>query len=296
MLSAKLREFSADASLLAISLIWGSTFIIVKKTVELFEPITFVGLRFVLAFFIMLIFCYPRRKNLSRALLKDGLFIGTALFVVFTFQTLALKYSSASEVGFLTGLYVLFVPILSAVFLKRMPHFFSIVGVLCSAAGMLMVTFTDTLSLSTGQLFAILNALFIGIQIIMTDVYSKRHDTVLLTAVEIGVVALFSMIYSVMFENPDYTVLKSGYVLYSLLFNAVIATVLCFFVQMHMQKHTTPTKAAIMFTMEPISSAFFSFFIGAEVLLFRQYMGAVLIVTAIVLAETGTYLRQRMSR
>lgn len=278
-----------------ISLIWGSTFIVVKKTVELFEPITFVGLRFTLAFIIMLFFCIPRRKNITLPLLKDGLMIGLALFVVFTFQTLALKYSTASEVGFLTGLYVLFVPILSAVFLKRSPHLFSVVGVIFSAAGMLMVTVADGFALSTGQVFAILNALFIGVQIIMTDVYSKRHDTVLLTAIEIGVVAVCSMIYSVLLESPDYSQLRSGYVLNSLLFNAVIATVLCFFVQMHMQKHTTPTKAAIMFTIEPISSAFFSFFIGAEVLAFRQYMGAVMIVAAIVLAETGTYFRQKAS-
>ncbi|MGE4319247.1 MAG: DMT family transporter [Deferribacterales bacterium] len=290
-MNLKLREYLADTSLITISLIWGSTFIIVKKTVELFEPITFVGLRFTLAFLIMLPFCWSRRKYFNTRLLKDGLIIGVSLFIVFTFQTLALKYSPASEVGFLTGLYVLFVPVLSAVFLKKYPHIFSWIGVIFSAMGMMMITMTDSLSLSLGQTFAILNAFFIGIQIILTDTYSRKHDVILLTAIEIGTVAVFSMIYSVLFENPDYSQLKHSYVFYSLMFNAVIATVFCFFIQMAMQKHTTPTKAAIMFTIEPISSAFFSFFIGSEIMLFKQYAGAAMIVAAIILAEAGTYLR-----
>lgn len=286
----KFREYFADSSLLIISLIWGSTFIVIKKTVELFEPITFVGVRFMLAFVIMLVICWPRRKNFTYAMLKDGLIIGVTLFLVFTFQTLALKYAKAAEVGFLTGLYVLFVPILSAIFLHKHPHLFSWIGVLFSAGGMMLIT-TGGVSFSIGQIFAIINAFFIGVQIIMTDSYSRKHDTVLLTAVEIGVVGVLSLVYAYMFEHPDLSGLAEPFVLKSLIFNSVVATVFCFFIQMHMQQHTTPTKAAIMFTLEPISSAFFSFFIGHEILSFRQYTGAFMIVFAIILAEAGTYLR-----
>ena len=289
----RLREYAADGSLILISLIWGSTFIIVKKTVELFEPITFVGLRFTLAFIILLIMSLPRRRNFSLRMLKDGLIIGSVLFLVYTFQTLALKYSSASEVGILTGLYVLFVPVISAVFLKKHPNVFSWIGVVFSAGGMVMITATGNMTLSIGQIFAILNAFFIAVQIIQTDVYSRKHDVILLTTVEIGVVALFSMIYSAVLEHPDYSKLSDSYVLGSLLFNAVIATVLCFFIQMSMQKSTTPTKAAIIFTLEPISSTFFSFILGNEVMSLRQYAGSVLIVGAIILAETGTYFRHK---
>lgn len=290
-MTEKLKEYFADSSLLIISLIWGSTFIVIKKTVELFEPITFVGVRFMIAFIIMLIFCYPRRKNFSFAMLRDGLLIGLTLFIVFTFQTLALKYAKATEVGFLTGIYVLFVPILSAVFLHKHPHLFSWIGVIFSACGMMLITMTGSMTLSTGQLFAIINAFFIAVQIIMTDSYSRKHDTVLLTAVEIGVVGVLSLLYAFLFEHPDFSGLAQPFVMKSLIFNSLIATVFCFFIQMHMQQHTTPTKAAIMFTMEPISSAFFSFFIGHEILTFKQYSGAFMIVMAIVLAETGTYLR-----
>lgn len=292
----KFREYFADSSLLFISLIWGSTFIIIKQSVELFEPITFVGVRFSIALAIMLVFCYFRRELFSYALLKDGIKIGLTLFLVFTFQTLALKYAKATEVGFLTGTYVLFVPVLSAIFLKKHPHIFSWVGVALSTAGMLMITLTDSISLSTGQLFALINSFFIGVQIIMTDKYSRKYDAMLLTTVEVGVVAIMSLLYAAAFENPDFSALTHPFVMYSLIFNAIIATVFCFFVQMAMQKHTTPTKAAIMFTMEPISSAFFSFFIGGEVLLFKQYAGAALIVLAIVVAEAGTHLRLKRNK
>ncbi|TCK60916.1 DMT family transporter [Seleniivibrio woodruffii] len=289
----KFREYFADSSLLFISLIWGSTFIVIKQTVELFEPITFVGLRFSLALAIMMVFCYFRRELFSIPLLKDGIKLGFTLFLVFTFQTLALKYATATEVGFLTGTYVLFVPILSAVFLKKNPHLFSWIGVLLSAAGMLMITVADSINLSGGQILALANAFFIGVQIILTDKYSRKYDAMLLTTVQIGVVAVMSMLYSLMFENPDFSQLKHPFVFWSLLFNATVATVFCFFIQTAMQKYTTPTKAAIMFTMEPISSAFFSFFIGGEVLKLKQYMGAAFIVIAILVAELGTYFRLR---
>ncbi len=81
----------------------------------------------------MVFIAAPLYKKIDKALLKDGLILGSILFVIFLFQTLALNMSTATEVGFLTGLYVLFVPILSAVLLKIYPHPFSWVGVLLSA-------------------------------------------------------------------------------------------------------------------------------------------------------------------
>lgn len=108
----------------------------------------------------MVFIAAPLYKKIDKALLKDGLILGSILFVIFLFQTLALNMSTATEVGFLTGLYVLFVPILSAVLLKIYPHPFSWVGVLLSATGMMLIAYQVDIGVSLGQILAIINAFF----------------------------------------------------------------------------------------------------------------------------------------
>jgi len=278
-------------SLVFISLVWGSTFIIIKKSVGSFEPISFVFLRFGVASIFILILTLPMMKKINRTLIKDGAILGSVLFTVFLFQTIALDMATASEISFLTGLYVLFVPILSAIFLKKYPHIFSLIGVALSATGMMMITLQSGIGISTGQIFGIINAFFIGVHILTTDVYSRKHNVFLLTAVQICTVFILSGVYSFAFESTDYTKAIDSYVVYSIIFTGLFATVLCFFLQTAMQKHTTPTKAAIMFTFEPLSGAFFAFILGNEILSGRQYAGAALIIFAILIAEAGTALK-----
>lgn len=291
MKNRKLIEYLADFSLVTISLIWGSTFIVTKKIVEIFDPITFIFLRFAVATILLMIICIPLYKKMNRILLRDGVILGFTLFIIFFFQTLALKMATATEVGFLTGLYVLFVPVLSAVFLKKYPHIFSWLGVVLSTAGMVMISYRADIGISVGQIFGIINAFFIGVQILLTDVYSRKHNVVLLTLLQIGTVCVCSGAYSYMFGTNQLEIMDNSYVIFAILALGVFATVVCFFLQTAMQKYTTPTKAAIMFTLEPISSGFFSFLIGGEILSGRQYVGAALIIFAILVAEVGTAMR-----
>lgn len=291
MVNGKTIEYIADASIIIIALIWGSTFIVVKQGVETFEPITFLFCRFLLASFIMLIISIPYYKKMSKGLLKDGFILGFYLFLTYLFQTLALKLSSATEVGVLTGIYVLFVPVLSAVFFKKIPHLFSVIGVIISASGMLLVTYTPGIGMTYGQFLAVLNGFFIGLYIMQVDGYSRKHNVVLLTMLQLVTSTVLSGFYAIFFESQNIMEVTRPDILYSVLYLAVFATVLCFFVQTAMQKYTTPTKAAIMFTLEPLSSVFFSYFMGGELLGVRQYSGAVLIISAILIAEVGTAMR-----
>lgn len=291
MTNGKLIEYIADISIIIIALIWGSTFIVVKKSVESFEPITFLFLRFFLASVIMFLISVPFLKHLNRRMIKDGFVLGIYLFLTFLFQTLALELSTATEVGVLTGVYVLFVPVLSAVFFKKKPHFFSVIGVIVSAAGMVMVTYAPGMGMTYGQFLAILNAFFIGLYILQVDVYSRTHNVVVLTMVQLLTTTVMSGIYALFFESQNVMAVLEPDMLYSVLYLAVFATVVCFFVQTAMQKYTTPTKAAIMFTFEPLSSVYFSYLLGNEILGVKQYFGAALIIAAILIAEAGTAVR-----
>lgn len=290
---SKGMEHIADISILGIALIWGSTFIIVKQAVESVPTFSFLSMRFGLAAIVLIAISSFRWRQFNRKMIVDGVLLGLSLFGIFAFQTLSLQYTSASITGFLTGLYVIFAPILSIIFLKKYPHLFSAIGVVLAFCGLVFIAFVDFQSFSIGEAFGIINAFFIGVHILLTDKYSRKHDAIFLTTLQILVVTVLSIIVSQSTEPYTIPEKLNEYMVFAVVGTGLFATVLAFFIQTVMQKYTTPTKAAIMFTMEPVSAAFFSFFIGGEVLMFKQYMGAALIVAAMIVAEVGTFIKLR---
>ncbi|NVM25179.1 MAG: DMT family transporter [Desulfobacterales bacterium] len=289
----KPTEFLADLSLLFIAIIWGSTFIIVKQSVESTPVFSFLFMRFTLAGMLLGLISAPKLKALDKRVLADGLLLGIALFLAYAFQTFALTLTSASITAFITGLFVVFVPILSSVFLRKLPRQEALVGVVLATIGLALTTLQDRFLLSFGELLALLCAFFVAIHIILTDRCSRRNDFTLLTLVQINVVALFSLIFAVFLYPHVIPEQFNQQLIFSLVITSVFATVVAFGIQMGMQKHTTPTKAAIIFIMEPVSSAFFSYWLGGELLTTKQYVGTFLILLAMVVTEAGTYLKMK---
>jgi len=292
-MNRKSPEFLADLSLLCIAIIWGSTFIVVKQSIATTPVFSFLFMRFFLAGILLLLFCIPRLKSFDRRVLVDGLALGLALFLAYAFQTFALTVTSASITAFITGLFVVFVPILSSLFLRKLPRPEALLGVVLATIGLALITLQGRLVLSPGEFLALLCAFFIATHIISTDIFSRRDDFALLTLVQINAVAFFSLIFSFFFDPCIIPEQFDKQLVFSLALNSIFATVVAFFVQTAMQKHTTPTKASIIFSMEPVSSLFFSYWLGGEFLTTRQYVGTVVILLAMVLSETGTFLKMK---
>jgi drug/metabolite transporter (DMT)-like permease len=289
----KPTEFFADLSLLFIAIIWGSTFIIVKQSVESTPVISFLFMRFTLAGVLLVLISAPKLKDIDKRVLADGFLLGIALFLAYAFQTFGLTVTLASITAFITGLYVVFVPILSSLFLKKLPRQEAMVGVVLATIGLALITLQDTFLLSLGEFLVLLCAFFVAIHIILTDKFSRRNDSTLLTLVQVNVVALFSLIFSVLFDPRIIPQQFSQQLIFSLIITSIFATVVAFVIQMGMQKHTTPTKTAIIFIMEPVSAAFFSYWLGGELLTTKQYAGTFLILLAMVFTEGGTYLKMK---
>ncbi len=290
MISHKTREFAADGALLLAALIWGSTYIIVKGAMAEAPTFYFLFLRFGVAFALLSVICAPRFHRRAPGLLKDGARLGSCLFIVFALQTFALRHASASAVAFITGLYVIFVPILSALMLKKRPHSAAVAGVAMAACGLGLITLdSGWLSLSWGELCALLCSVFCSIHIIWMDPLSRRHDPYLLTLAQIGVVLALSGGLSLWLEADAWPATLSPSLIRAVLITGVLATVLCFLIQTGLQKYTTPTKAALLYAMEPAASVFFGYFIAGELLAPRQSIGAGLILAAMLTAEAGAW-------
>ncbi|MBZ4642750.1 MAG: hypothetical protein PWQ25_1062 [Deferribacteres bacterium] len=286
-MNRRLLEYSADISLLFISIIWGSTFIIVKEAVNKIDPVVFLSYRFFFASLLLFPFLFLRKNKISLSSVYAGLVMGFVMFLVFYLQTVGLMYVSASKTGFLTGLYIVFVPLFSFLFLKKKPYPTSIIGVILSIIGLYFISFKGKVNFGKGEFLILLNAIGIAIHIILTDFYSRKYDAMILTVIQITVTALLSTFVSFATNKNIYIQLNNE-TIFAFILTGFFATVLAFFIQTAMQKYTTPTKAAILFTLEPVSAAFFGYFIGKEILTFNQYVGALIIILAMLTSEIGS--------
>lgn len=287
MTAFRTPEWQADLSLLGISVIWGSTFIVVKTTLDTVAPFTFLTLRFAVALAGMAVLAVSRGGRPSPGLFRDGSLLGVALFVAFAAQTLALQTAEASVVAFVTGLFVVMVPVASAVLLGKPPRIGSVIGAVAAVAGLGLMTLRPGAGVSMGVGFALLSAVGYAAHILLTDTRSARHDPVRLTAVQIGWVFGLSGLGAVTLEPGFSAISWTPALVGALLLTGLLATVVAFAVQMAMQHRTPPTKAAILYCMEPVSSLGFSYVLGGEVLTGAQYLGAGCILAAMLVAEIG---------
>ncbi len=286
-------EYIADTLLLSVTIFWGSTFIIVKKSIEIMPTFAFLSIRFWIASIMLIIIFFPKIKKINKHIMKDGILLGSMLFLAYSFQTVALEYSKSSVVGFLTGLNVAIVPVLSAIVLNKIPPVYSWVGVALSLIGMGLLSLNNNFSISFGNLLAIMGALFVSIHILMTDRFSRKYDTYLLTAIQITTVAVLSTLISLAKEPYIIPRHIDKYLIFSFIMTSFFATVYAFIIQTTAQKYTTPTKTSLIFTAEPVMAGVFGYIFGNEVLSLRGYAGAAAIIIGILIAEIAPIIRTK---
>lgn len=280
----KISPVAADFSLAAITVIWGSTFIISKQVLDDISLITYLSVRFAMASALLWLICLPRIKKMNRHTLRDGSILGVLLFSTYILQTGGLMYSTASATAFITGMYIIIVPLLLTFVFRQPPRRATIAGALLATAGLFFLSGTGLGGFSIADLLILANAFTISLHIIFTGKFAPRHDVLLLTAVQMTVIYLFSAALAP-FPSARFSIPGTGPLLV-LAYLAVLGTVLAFLVQTAMQRYTTPARTALIFTLEPVFAALFAFGLGGERLSAAGYCGAALIMTGIAIAET----------
>ncbi|CAH2715568.1 hypothetical protein BACCIP111895_02752 [Neobacillus rhizosphaerae] len=290
------KPIMADLSLLLVTLIWGTTFVLVQNAIDFLEPFSFNGIRFLIAA-ILLIVClliFERRqlKQLNFKIIASGIFIGFWLFLGYVTQTMGLLYTTTSKAGFITGLNVVLVPLFSMFLLKQYPSKNAILGVLIATFGLFLLTMTDAATLNIGDGFVFIGAISFALHIILTGKFSSKFPTLLLTIIQVTTVALLSIGSSFLFEdwrkslNKD--ILLSQDVIVALIITSVFATALAFFIQTNFQKYTSATRVALIFAMEPVFAAIAGYFWALERLSISALFGCILIFTGMICAELPT--------
>jgi drug/metabolite transporter (DMT)-like permease len=290
------KPFVADISLLLVTLVWGTTFVLVQNAIDFLEPFSFNGIRFSIAAVILLItlviFKRDQLKQFNLRVLLAGVFLGFWLFLGYATQTIGLLYTTSSKAGFITGLSVVLVPLFSMVLLKQFPSKNAIIGVLTALAGLFLLTLTDVTALNIGDAFVFVCAVSFALQIVFTGKYSKQYPSLLLTVLQIGTVAILAMICSFFFEDwqksYEPAILFSKDVLVALIITSVFATAAAFLVQTKFQAYTTSTRVALIFAMEPVFAAVTGYFWAGDHLSASAWLGCVFIFAGMILAELPT--------
>lgn len=277
------KQLKSDIVLTAVTMVWGSTFIVVKNAIQALPVYNFLFIRFLLAFSLLAIIFHKKLKSIDKKTFSIALLIGTMLFLGYAFQTMGLRYTTASKSGFITGFSVVLVPVLEAVFLKRKPSKPAILGISLAFIGLILLTTNINLSINIGDFLTLLCAFAFGMHIVLIAKYASALDTYLLATVQIGVVAILSGVMSLIFEKPF--VPTSLDVWTAIIITGVFATAFAYVAQNTMQAYTTATHTALIFALEPVFAAIAAFLLAGEVMSFRAIIGGIFMFSGIVLSE-----------
>lgn len=277
------RQVIADVALILVTLIWGSTFVMVKDVVAGFPVYRFLTIRFALATLALILLAARRLVSATKKQIGAGVLIGLFLFGGYAFQTTGLKYTTASKAGFITGLSVVLVPLLSTLLLRGKPTWQATLGVILSTAGLAVLSLNADLSVGNGDLLVLGCAISFALHIVAVSAFAPRMDPLILSTVQVATVAVISGIASVLQGEWVGTIPMP--VWGAAAFTGVLATAVAFGVQNAAQRFTSPTHTAIIFTAEPVFAALFGYLLAGEQLTPRIMSGGALIVAGMIAGE-----------
>lgn len=254
-----------------------------KYTLHDLPPLVLQGTRFALAALMVGIYTFRDIRATSRASLKAGVILGLLLGGGFALQTVGLVQTTASKAGFLTGTMVVFTPLLQLAIERRMPSKGNIIGVLIVAGGLMLFTLPGGSAFNAGDVLVLLCAVVFAFYIVYLDVFTKIKFDREIVFYQFVVTALIGFILSPFVDatSPNFTIEAMGAVVYLAFFASTIAI----FVQSKYQRETTPTKAAIIFSLEPVFAALMAYFILSETMSTLEVVGAALMFCGLLVSE-----------
>ena len=271
----------AELGLFYCAAVWGATFYLVKDSLASVSPEALVGYRFLLSAALLLPWVAKRkRKSLH---LKESAILAALLSALYISQTIGLKYTTASNSGFVTGLFVIFVPLFLLVFFKKRPTPVQWIASAIALLGLWVLT-GGISKFNQGDGLTLIAAMTYAGHLLATDTYVRADaDTVLLSFHQFWMTGAISLLFGAA-RQASFTVAGRG-AWGTIAFLAVFPTLSAFFIQMIAQKKTTPIKVALIFSLEPVFAALFAWTLGGEPFVAARATGGFLIVLAMIAGE-----------
>ena len=272
--------------LVAVTAVWGWTFVVVQDAIALYGVLPFLAVRFALAGAALAPF-YAGKMSLRSLLVGGG--IGVVLAAGYLFQTTGLLFTTPTNSGLITGLFVVFAPLADRLLFGASTSRQVVVAVVFSLLGMVLLAGGGPEGANWGDLLTMLCAAALGLHIALLSRYAAGHHAGALTLAQIlAMTVLFAAAWPIFAE----VTLPPPGVWAALLITGILASAGAFLVQTTVQQHIPAARTAIILTMEPVFAALFGFWLAGDRLVAVQIVGAALILSALVIGEVLPVLRR----
>ncbi len=273
--------------LVAVTAVWGWTFVVVQDAISVYGVIPFLAVRFVLAGAAL---APIYAMKLTRRSLIVGGGIGVVLAAGYLFQTTGLLFTTPTNSGLITGLFVVFAPLADRLLFGANVSRQFVLAVALSLLGMVLLAGGGPEGANWGDLLTLLCAAALGLHIALLSRYAASHDAGALTLAQILSIALLFVLVWPLFGPVS---LPTPEVWVALLVTGLLASAGAFLVQTTVQQHIPAARTAIILTMEPVFAALFGYWLAGDRLVAVQILGALMILSALVIGEVVPVLRRR---
>ena len=274
------RQFLAVFLIIIVTVLWGFGFVVVKVALNDIPTFQFIFFRFVVATAAMGVICGKKRlQTLSKKDIKPAIQIGLALASAFTFQCLGTKLTSASNTAFITGSYVIIIPLITWVLTRKIQPIQLLLAIL-AFVGLAAFSLDRDMQVQPGDLLVLLAALSYAVHFLILGRYTKEYDTRVITFLQLAVVTVVSLIISLATEplpqNLDMTSI------FCILYSGLFATAFAFFIQSYAQRILSATQTAVLMTGESLFGGLFGWLCFQETFIARQLFGGGLLIACMV--------------
>lgn len=288
------KNFKGSIMLLITSIIWGTAFVAQSEGMSYVEPFTYNAMRTLLGGVvlipIMILFRFSDKRNgkeKSSCSLKNtvigGICCGIALFIASSFQQAGIAQTTAGKAGFVTALYIVIVPMIGIFLHKKMPlRMWLFIAI--ALAGFWLLCIKQDIGISSGDLLVFFGAIFFAVHITVIDYFNQKNtDGVLMSCIQFFTAGLFMLICMFIFEKPTIpNIMGAGG---TILYAGILSCGVAYTLQILGQKHTNPTLATMLMSLESVFAALSGWLILGEKLSIKEFIGCVLIFAAVILAQ-----------
>lgn len=284
------RTLKAHILLIAVTFIWGATFVVIKNALRDISPLLFNAVRMTLASLCLAAIYHRAIAKMTRPAFLTGIGVGIFLWLGYEFQTTGLRYTTPSKSGFLTGVSVVLVPLFLAIFWKRPVNWWTGAGVAAAFVGLFLMTVpsggdggTNWSSVNIGDLLTLGCAVAFAFQIILLGRATSRHPFQQIAFLQTATSAVLMALTVPVVEHIQ--VVRSPRVITAIIVTGVLGTAVAFTIQAWAQQFTPATHTALIFSLEPVFAWLTSYVVEGERLGWRASIGALLILGGVLLSE-----------
>lgn len=291
-----MKAWKAELFLLSVTFIWGGTFMFTKIGINDASPALYILLRFSIALVISLLFFGKYLIRVDKTTLKQGLILGLFFGGGFLLQTYGLKFTTVSKSAFITGITVPLTPFVFYFIEKKTISKWSKFGVIIATIGLWIFTNPDIDSINYGDVLTLFSTIFWALYITFMDVFTKNRrgltESAVMVMLQFIAATPLALIAIFIFENGSFEVNFSNNLIISLAFNSLMASLFVTFVHTSVQKFTTPVKAALIFSLEPVIASIIAIIVLHEAFGIREVSGAIVLLSGVLISETGPFLNK----